>query len=726
VPGEETSTIVRPAGGESLPVYHSVLEQVEAELAWLSLRLRIVVERGRYRRELGPPQEYRGLYVSDEEVDHILSVGQDGSQPVDVGGLVREAAALRRTLDRRTEATLVAGLDLPLERITRVFRLRPAECLALVVGLGPYFDIGYEKIYAYANDDITKKQPTVGLTLDILSGDRREALTLRPLFYEDAPLGRYRLMTLVDDRGSGSSPFLGQYLELDSHLAEVLLGYDGLDPRLHDVAELVSPPESGCERGQELARVIVGRPDARVYLGGRWLAEKQAAAAVACSLAGLSMLAVHTPALRQDAALDPLLRLLLRDARLLHAAVYFSDWDGRRDADAEATPLGAVLRPLLRDHPLPVFFTGRSSTLEAAPTMLHLQLELPSPTYADRQRRWDEAENGGCAHTDTGHLAATFRFGAREIGAAVRMARTLADWHGADAISLEDLKVAARLQSQPRLTTLAQKIETRFTWDDIVLPPDRLAQLREISAQVLYQHVVYDEWGFASKTSLGRGVNALFAGQSGTGKTMAAEIIAHDLGLELYKIDLSGLVSKYIGETEKNLSRVFDEAGDSNAILFFDEADAVFGKRTEVRDSHDRYANIEVSYLLQKMEEYDGIVVLASNLRSNIDEAFLRRMKAIVEFPFPEEEDRLRIWQRTLAASAPLADDIDLPFMARRFRITGGNIKNIVILAAFLAAERDEPIGMSHLIRATKREYQKLGRLITESDFAEWYEAVKA
>ena len=726
MPGEETSTIARLAGGESLPAYHSVLEQVEAELAWLSLRLRIVVERGRYRRELGPPQEYRGLYVSDEEVDHLLSAGNDGSQPVDIGGWVREAAALRRTLDRRAEATLVAGLDLPLERITKTFGLRPAERLALVVGLGSYFDVGYEKIYAYANDDITKKQPTLGLALDILSDDRRESLTLRPLFYDDAPLSRYRLMTLVDDRGSGSSPFLGRYLELDSHLAEVLLGYAGLDPTLYDIAELIPPLEDDPRRGQELARALLRRPDARVYLGGRWHAEKQAAAAAACSLARLNMLTIHTPALPQDAKLARLLRLLLRDARLLQAALYFSDWDGRRDGDSEATSLGAALRPLLGDHPLPVFFSGRSSTLETRPTTLHLHLELPPPIYADRKRQWDEAEGGSCAHADTGHLAATFRFGAREIGAAVRMARTLADWHGADAISLEDLKVAARLQSQPRLSTLAQKIETRFTWDDIVLPPDRLAQLREISAQVLFQHVVYDEWGFASKTSLGRGVNTLFAGQSGTGKTMAGEIIAHELGLELYKIDLSGLVSKYIGETEKNLSRVFDEASDSNAILFFDEADAVFGKRTEVRDSHDRYANIEVSYLLQKMEEYDGIVVLASNLRSNIDEAFLRRMKAIVEFPFPEEEDRLRIWQRTFSASAPMADNVDLPFMARQFRIAGGNIKNIILLAAFLAAERGESIGMSHLIRATKREYQKLGRLITESDFAEWYEAVKA
>ncbi|HWC29487.1 MAG TPA: ATP-binding protein, partial [Dehalococcoidia bacterium] len=261
---------------------------------------------------------------------------------------------------------------------------------------------------------------------------------------------------------------------------------------------------------------------------------------------------------------------------------------------------------------------------------------------------------------------------------------------------------------------------------DIVLPDDRLAQLQEIANQVLYQHVVYEEWGLARKSNLGRGVAALFAGQSGTGKTMAAEVIANDLGLDVYKIDLSGLVSKYIGETEKNLARVFEEASDTNAILFFDEADAVFGKRSEVRDSHDRYANIEVSYLLQKMEEYDGIVVLATNLRSNLDEAFLRRMRAIVEFPFPEVEDRLRIWQRTISSTAPLAPDVDLAFMARQFRIAGGNIRNIVLLAAFLAASQDKDIGMSHMIQGAKREYQKLGRLIAESDFGRWYEEVRS
>jgi len=413
----------------------------------------------------------------------------------------------------------------------------------------------------------------------------------------------------------------------------------------------------------------------------------------------------------------------VRDARLLDAGLLFQDFGGT-EPEGDSHVFQAHLARLLAGQPLPAFFSDRPASPARPPVSLHLQLEFAGPTFEDRQREWYEV--GVTDQDDASHLAATYRLGAREIRAAAEMAGSLASLRGDGLVTIEDLKVAARTQSQPRLTSLAQKITPHFTWDDIVLPPDRLAQLREISNQVLFQHVVYEEWGLATKSSLGRGVAALFAGQSGTGKTMAAEVIAQDLGLEVYKIDLSGLVSKYIGETEKNLARVFEEAGDTNAILFFDEADAVFGKRSEVRDSHDRYANIEVSYLLQKMEEYDGMVVLATNLRSNLDEAFLRRMRAIVEFPFPEVDDRLAIWKRTLSSEAPLTDDVDLPFMARQFRIAGGNIRNIVLLAAFLAASADKPIGMVHLIQAAKREYQKLGRLITESDFGRWYGEVRS
>jgi SpoVK/Ycf46/Vps4 family AAA+-type ATPase len=284
---------------------------------------------------------------------------------------------------------------------------------------------------------------------------------------------------------------------------------------------------------------------------------------------------------------------------------------------------------------------------------------------------------------------------------------------------MTDLLEACRLQSNRKLATLATRIKPHYKWSDIVLPPDSLRQLREICNAVEFRSIVYEEWGFDKKLSLGKGLGLLFAGPSGTGKTMAAEVLAGELGLDLYKIDLSTVVSKYIGETEKNLSRIFTEATTSNAVLFFDEADALFGKRSEVRDSHDRYANIEINYLLQRMEEYEGTVILATNLRKNMDDAFVRRIQFTIEFPFPHAEQRLAIWQRVWPQNMP-REDLDLEFMARRFEISGGNIRNIALTAAFLAAEERDRVKMKHLIRATWQEYQKMGKVVMEGQFGEY------
>jgi SpoVK/Ycf46/Vps4 family AAA+-type ATPase len=230
--------------------------------------------------------------------------------------------------------------------------------------------------------------------------------------------------------------------------------------------------------------------------------------------------------------------------------------------------------------------------------------------------------------------------------------------------------------------------------------------------------------GRASSTR-GRGLTALFAGDSGTGKTMSAEVMAGELGLDLYVIDLSTVIDKYVGETEKHLDRIFSEADRVNGVLLFDEADAVFGKRSDVKDSHDRYANVEVAYLLQRMELFDGVAILTTNLRSNLDDAFTRRLDSVVDFPVPEEEDRLRLWQRHLPPAVPRDDDLDLPFLARRFRISGGNVRNICLAGAYLAAAEDRPLCMADLIRGTAREYQKLGRLCVEAEFGPWYHLVR-
>src|SRR5262249_35567000 len=280
---------------------------------------------------------------------------------------------------------------------------------------------------------------------------------------------------------------------------------------------------------------------------------------------------------------------------------------------------------------------------------------------------------------------------------------------------------SARAQSQQQLRSLAQRIEPAYLWDDLVLPSATLTQLREISSAVKHRNVVYTEWGFEQRLSLAKGMKALFGGQSGTGKTMAAEVLARELGLDLYKIDLSTVVSKYIGETEKNLDRIFRAAQSSNAIIFFDEADALFGKRSEVKDAHDRYANIEVAYLLQNIEEYDGFVILATNLILNIDEAFKRRVNYTVEFPFPDEHHRELLWRGMFPEQTPLGDNLDFAFLGRQFPMSGGNIKNAALAAAFLAAAEDSKVEMRHLIQSVAREWQKLGKLPSAADFKQYY-----
>jgi SpoVK/Ycf46/Vps4 family AAA+-type ATPase len=355
-------------------------------------------------------------------------------------------------------------------------------------------------------------------------------------------------------------------------------------------------------------------------------------------------------------------------------------------------------------------------------------VEFPLPDFEHRLALWNffarrrlglpaEAELPAGLHASLPDLAGQFTLSAAQIGEAVAAAADRAAQR-ATPLDRQDLFQTARAYSNPSLATLAHKIETRYTWDDIVLPADQVSLLREIIATVRGRPLVLEAWGVGRKLASSAGVTVLFAGPPGTGKTMAAEVIAGELGLELYKIDLSTVVNKYIGETEKNLSRIFDEAATSNAILFFDEADAIFGKRSEVKDAHDRYANIEVSYLLQRMETYDGVTILATNLRANLDEAFTRRLQFAVDFPFPDEAYRLRIWQTLFPPEVPRAADLDFGLLARRFKLAGGSIRNIIISAAYLAAADGGQVSMGHLLHGARRELQKMGRLVKEKELA--------
>jgi SpoVK/Ycf46/Vps4 family AAA+-type ATPase len=463
---------------------------------------------------------------------------------------------------------------------------------------------------------------------------------------------------------------------------------------------------------------LTNLPLAVIHLSGRNAPAVAQAAQFLTLPSDLRLLCVELPPLIAANGLEAALTIAEREAALQRAALLLM---GLHQVKAEDALHLRRRFEVARLAPL-VFLASDGSFAWPG-----LNIALPEPDFEARRDAWERhlaAEAPGLVGAVIDGLAGKFKLSVEQIGDAAQIARGHALWRDPlqPVLTPDDLYAAARSQSTPILSSLARKIVPRFNWDDIVLPPDTRLQLREMCNHVEHRHTVYHRWGLERKLGLGQGLMALFAGQSGTGKTMAADILAGQLGLDLYKIDLSGVVSKYIGETEKNLHRIFAEAETSNAILFFDEADALFGKRSEVKDAHDRYANIETAYLLQKMEEYSGVVILATNLKMNLDEAFMRRMHFVIDFPMPEEDDRRRIWEAALPLELPLAPDVDLAFLARKFKLAGGHIRNIVLAASFLAAADGLALTMPHLIQATRREFQKIGRMITPTDFESYYE----
>jgi SpoVK/Ycf46/Vps4 family AAA+-type ATPase len=460
--------------------------------------------------------------------------------------------------------------------------------------------------------------------------------------------------------------------------------------------------------------------------------KRAAAAAISSEMERPLLIVDMAQAQTAELTASTLLGLLRRETLLESANIYLAEPEAPVANNPGSNPLATAITNYLPPAGSLFFVgTGLPWPKEAAQfRSSHFTFDFPVPNHADRVSIWREAMNasGGRWSDDIEAeiLAGKFVLTGGEIRAACLAAKISSSVRGAESISLKDIEAAARSQSNQGLRSLAQKIDRAAQWNDLILPPRALRQLREICATERHRHRVYTQWNFGNRVASGLGLNVLFHGASGTGKTMAAGIIASELGLDLYKIDLSTVISKYIGETEKQLGRIFREARSSNAILFFDEADALFGKRSEVKDAHDRYANIEVAYLLQKMEEYEGIVILATNFRKNMDEAFTRRMQHILEFPFPDAEHRERIWRKLLPAEAPVTPDVNFGFLARQFDLTGGNIRNVVLAAAFLAAAEERAIGMEHFILATARELQKLGKLPGRSEFREYYELLRA
>ncbi|VAW33422.1 ATPase, AAA family [hydrothermal vent metagenome] len=725
--------------------FTSSLQHILAELTRLDLLIRVQVWRLRQARDsdvnLSP------FYIPEEEIDVILDK-EMGAPPWATAPLPPEL--LQDIQERLTSMTAViqqqkqaTTIPLRLIELGKRFHLSLLDLDILLIALAPEIDLRYARLYAYLQDNVSQKHPSVNLTLSLLLPNLKDKLAAHQRFTANAPLRQHQLLHLITDPATPHPSWLDQGVTLDSRIVRYLLDGDEANGRLAPYLTLKKPtieldnlllPPHFAPRLTGLLQ----QENLILYFQGTYGVGKQTTAAALCQHIGQRLLVINGEQLLKSVkaeAFPNLVQLADREARLQGAALFWDGFDSLLADDKR--PQRHAFFNMLANRPGITYLSGNQiwepdHTL-GLPSFFRIQ--FPRPSYEERHTLWTgmlaelepaEAKSSanGTPPIDTEALATTFRFSAGQIHDSAQTARNLARWRNPDAPHLQesDLYTASRLHSNRKLAELAQKIEPHYKWDDIVLPADRIEQLRAICDQMKYRGRVYHQWGFDDKLAMGKGINALFAGPPGTGKTMSADIIAHELGLALYKIDLSSVVSKFIGETEKNLSRIFSEAETSNAILFFDEADALFGKRTEVRDSHDRYANLEISYLLQKMEEYDGVVILATNLHKNMDDAFRRRMHFIIEFPLPDETQRRRIWAQIWPVETPRSPDLDLDFIAQQVVVSGGNIRNIALAAAFLAAADGQTVTMPHLIKATQREYQKIGKLLSGQEFAAYEE----
>jgi hypothetical protein len=684
----------------------------DASARHLAGRLGLVADRVRVavdRRRAGDPDpddRFRGLYVSDAQVDHLLAGGHG---PLLVAADAEDAVERLAAVEQEADAAEAAGADLRLRRLARTFTLEPLDVELLLVALAPDLDPRFERLYGYLHDDVSRRRASVGLALE-LSGAGEGSGPGRARFGQLAPLVAGGLLVVEEvDR-----PFLTRSVRVPDRVAAHLLGDASPDPAVEALAIVpvaheaagTDALEGGLRAGALLAYVRERIGTAAVTVAARALGR-----------VGPPPVVVDLGRLGPGDDSREIAAAAIREARLRDTGLVAGPLDLLAERGAGAVRAWAEAR-------CPVILHGSRGWDPAWSRTVPFLLDADLPPAAERRAVWLAALPAEASPEVGASVAALpFRLAPEAVARAAEAGRLAAAAAGRD-LDVSDVAAGARAQNAAGLERLARRVEPRVAWDDLVLPADTVQQLRELTGRARHRDLVLDEWGLARTSLKGRGVTALFAGDSGTGKTMSAEVIAGALGLDLYVIDLSTVVDKYIGETEKNLDRVFTEADRVNGVLLFDEADAIFGKRSEVKDARDRYANVEVAYLLQRMEQFDGMAVLTTNLRANVDEAFLRRLDAIVDFPVPEIEDRRRLWARNLSAGVPKADDIDVDFLARRFKLSGGNIRNVAVGAAFLAADAGRAMTMEDLVRETAREYRKLGRLCVEAEFGPWFAIV--
>lgn len=725
--------------------YRDSIEHLTDELKRVDLMVRRALTIARDQQAKGN-EEYRGLVISEPEIESLLEAGEfllhhwrkQDSLRVKLEPFDQKLEEARKTIDQRRELTVKTGRRLALPYLAERFSLSGAEVDLLLIALAPELEPRYETLYAYLQDDVTRHRPSVNLALNLICRSDREKLLVRRSFSPGAPLMHFQMIDLIEETHDRQPTLLRKFMKIEDGLLRFLLDHP---PTSLPLGKFVSPSltiealeVNDATRAKltnlvdSLGRAGLANTIVRVVADTR--TEQESIAEALAQALNKPLITVQAGDLESGAGK---INGMVREAALLDAAIAIVAPDAGATPPAEEQPKPSAqpknFWTMLESAPGPIFALGTAAAFTDLPQEARVwRVEIPAPDFESRQQAWQTTLAGTKGGVDADQLADAFRFGGPRIRQTTSLAYSLAALRNPSnpAPVLQDVLDAGRSLSAPTLTQFATAIQPRYEWDDIVLPDEKKQQLQHIAERVRHRGTVHRDWGFAEKLSRGKGLNVLFTGASGTGKTMAAEVLAKDLSLVLYQIDLSTVVSKYIGETEKHLSAIFREAEMSQNLLFFDEADSLFGKRTEVSDAHDHYANLEVNYLLQRIEQYEGLVVLSTNLQRNMDEAFLRRMHDVVDFPTPDERQREQIWRRHIPQAAPLDGDVDFGFLARQFKLTGGVIKNAVMTAAFLgASQAKKTIGMAEMIRAVRMELQKQGKLVMKSDFGKYFDTAQ-
>jgi len=666
----------------------------------------------RHHQWLGPDNDMRnmlGLMVTREEFEHNLSGSGSGAlwQLADDG----EWESIQTGLDilvsrlKKTPQGAFPAMDL-IER----FDLNEMKWLSFALTYASQIDDRYEKICAYLQDDVTKKHPTPMLCIHLFSEENTAAEVILPefsagkvfgsLFDHSAQDGLLVLRREVLEYLSGNEPAIINGIQLFSGRP------DGMMQTRFETARAL---DNAMNTGEKRAILLSGPAGCGKRFQIQHLCSRRGEKCVFADMDALD----HSPQAVADAAFL---------ARLFGAYLCIYHLDSTTAEGGIGVPPALMIDAIRRIHPVKdaVFLLSQQAI---HPSLGILAVDIVMEPCTENQRSelfdaclelMDTAED-----VDAYELASKFCFEPKQIVGACYQAAGMARIQGTK-VNAELIHRCCYRQVMSKLDELASRVKPNFTWDDVVMPAQQKKLLQHACSYVKYRHKVYQDWGFDKRISYGRGLSVLFAGVPGTGKTMSAQVMAKQLNMEMYKINISQIVSKYIGETEKNLQAVFTEAKKANCILFFDECDALFGKRSEVKDAHDRNANVEVAYLLQQIEEHDGVCVLATNLLQNIDEAFMRRITYVVRFPFPDAQARKEIYLRTIPKQTPMDDDIDWDFIAEKFELSGGHIKNIVLSAAFSAAAEDQPINMRHMLNAAVGEMKKNDIVVVREELREY------